>query len=196
MARDMEISDGNCQDQHYDPIHHRRFDGLLPSFSCFWRNKRFAASVDRNEPKCPHCCDLNDGCSFVSGCIHGSGEHAASNLTILHAACGNSWNQYDLADGVDVDRHGDQLAYTTFRFIALCYERSGAVRGLFGTGGPLGHALCSNRIGRPRPPDSSTGGRHLATKHAKLRKAIPIADIYLFDMPYFSRRPRIILSVR
>ena len=168
----MEIADGNCQDQHYDPVHHRGFDGLLPGFSCFWRNKRFAASADRNEFRCPHCRDLDDGRPFVSRSIHGPGEHAASHLTILYAASGNSWNQHDLADGVDVDRHGDQLAYTTFRFTALCYERGGTVRGVFGTGGTLGYALCSNGIGRPRPPDRSSRGGHLAAKHAKLRTAI------------------------
>ena len=172
MARDMEIPNGNCQDQHHDPVHYCGFDGLLPSFGCFRRYKRFAASSDRNEFKYPYWRDLNDGCSVVSGGIHGSSEHAASNLTILHAASRNTWDQHDLAYGVDVDRHGDQLAYTTFRLTALCYERGGAIQGVFGAGGTLGYAICSNRIGRPRPPDRSSRCRHLAAKHAQLRKAI------------------------
>ena len=156
MARNLEIAHGDSQDQYYDPVHHCWLDGLLPGPSRFWRDKWLAASADRDEFRYPHWCNLNDGRSFVSRCIYGSSEHAASNLTILHAASGNPWNQHDLADGADVDRHGDQLAYATFRFTALCNERGSTVRGVFGTGGTFSYAVCSNRIGRPCSPDRSS----------------------------------------
>ena len=88
LAGNREIADGDREDQHHDPLHHRRFAGVQPGAVQFRGDRRLIALCHVHGPDPAHRRDHNDARAALSGGVHGSSQYAAADPAVLSAEWG------------------------------------------------------------------------------------------------------------